>query len=154
MTGKQYLSKEKYKELEKELDFLKTRKRKDLADKLEHAKSLGDLSENAEYQEAREEQANVEKRILDLEDILKNAIMVEKHHSNAVEVGSVVSVKKEGEKEEKKFQIVGSEEADMLAGKISHNSPLGSAILGKKKGELASFKSPRGEVKYKIINIE
>ncbi len=154
MTEKQYLSREKHKELEEELSFLKTRKRKDLADKLEHAKSLGDLSENAEYQEAREEQANVEKRILELEDIIKNAVMVEKHHSNVIEVGSVAIVKKEGEKEEKKFQIVGSEEADMTAGKISHNSPLGAALLGKKKGDPASFKSPRGEVKYKIINIE
>lgn len=154
MTEKQYLSKEKYKELEVELNFLRTRKRKDLADKLEHAKSLGDLSENAEYQEAREEQANVEKRILDIEDILKNAVMVEKHHSNVVEVGSVVIVKKEGEKEEKRFQIVGSEEADMASGKISHNSPLGASLINKKKSDIASFKTPRGEVKYKIINIE
>lgn len=154
MTEKQYLSKEKYKELGEELNFLKTKKRKDLADKLEHAKSLGDLSENAEYQEAREEQANTEKRILDLEEILKNAVMVEKHHSNAVEVGAVVIVKKEGEKEEKKFQIVGSEEADTSSGKISNNSPLGASLMNKKKGDIASFKTPLGEVKYKIINIE
>ncbi len=154
MTEKQYLSKEKYKELGEELNFLKTKKRKDLADTLEHAKSLGDLSENAEYQEAREEQGNTEKRILDLEEILKNAVMVEKHHSNDVEVGSVVIVKKEGEKEEKKFQIVGSEETDMTFGKISNNSPLGASLMGKKKGDIASFKTPRGEVKYKIIGIE
>lgn len=151
---KSYLSKEKYKELGKELEQLKTTRRKEIAEKLEYAKSLGDLSENAEYHEAREDQANTEKRILELEELLKHAQVVEKHHSENVEVGSVVLVKKSGGKEEKRYQIVGSEEADSVAGKISHVSPLGSSLMGKKKGDKGSFQSPAGKVEYTIIEIE
>ncbi len=153
-NNKTYLSKEKYKELSDELDFLTTTKRKEIAKKLEYAKSLGDLSENAEYQEARDDQAGIEKRIMELEALLKNVEVVKKHHSEKVEIGSVVVVQKVGDKEKKELQIVGSEEADMLMGKISNVSPLGSALMGGKKGDLVSFESPVGEVKYKIINIE
>jgi len=155
MTGeKAYLSKEKFKELSQELDFLKTTRRKEVAEKLEYAKSLGDLSENAEYHEAREDQAKTEARILELDNILKNAEVVEKHHSEVVEIGSVVIVQKDGGSEKKKYQIVGSEEADMTAGKISNVSPLGDALMGKKKGDKALFKSPGGEVQYKVVDIE
>ena len=98
---KSYVSKQKYKELGNELDYLKTTRRKEIAEKLEYAKSLGDLSENAEYHEARDDQAGTEKRILELEDILKHAQMVEKHHSEVVEIGSAIVVKKTGEKDEK-----------------------------------------------------
>ncbi len=152
--NKTYLSKEKYKEFVNELDYLKTTRRKEVADKLEYAKSLGDLSENAEYHEAREDQANVEKRIGELETILQNAEVVEKHHSEAVEIGSVVVVKKkDGDKS--KYQIVGSEEADTEAGKISNVSPLGEALMGKRKGDTAVFKSPTGKkMEYKITDIE
>lgn len=152
--SKSYLSKEKYKELGAELEYLKTNRRKEIAEKLEYAKSLGDLSENAEYHEAREDQASTEKRILELEALLKHAEVVEKHHSDVVEVGSVVVVKKDGGNGEKKYQIVGSEEADSASGKISHNSPLGSALMGKKKGDKATFQSPAGKVEYTIVEIE
>lgn len=152
--AKTYLSREKSKELTDELAQLKTARRKEVAEKLEYAKSLGDLSENAEYHEAREDQANVEKRILELETILKSAEVVEKHHSNAVEVGSAVVVQKEGDKEKRNYQIVGSTEADSSAGKISHVSPLGEALMGKKKGDVAIFQSPKGKVQYKVIDIE
>ena len=151
---KSYVSKEKYKELGKELEYLKTTRRKEIADKLEFAKSLGDLSENAEYHEAREDQAGTEKRILELEEILKNAQVVERHHSEAVEIGSVIVVKKTGGREEKKYQIVGSEEADTVTGKISYLSPLGSALMGKKKGDKVSFQSPAGKVEYIVVEIE
>ena len=151
---KSYVSKEKYKELGKELEYLKTTRRKEIADKLEFAKSLGDLSENAEYHEAREDQAGTEKRILELEEILKNAQVVERHHSEAVEIGSVIVVKKTGGREEKKYQIVGSEEADTVTGKISYLSPLGSALMGKKKGDKVSFQSPAGKVEYVVVEIE
>jgi transcription elongation factor GreA len=149
-----YLSKEKYKELENELDFLTTTRRKEIADKLEYAKSLGDLSENAEYQEAREDQANTERRILEIEITLKNASVIKKHHSDKIEVGSSVVVQKEGESNKTKYQIVGSEEADMSLGKISNVSPLGEVLVGKKVGEDVFFESPSGKMKYKIINIE
>ncbi len=152
--SKTYLSKEKYKELEHELDFLTTTKRKEIATKLEYAKSLGDLSENAEYQEAREDQANTERKILEIEIILKNANVIKKHHSDHVEVGSVVVVQKNGESEKTKYHIVGSEESDMSSGKISNVAPLGSALMGKKSGEGVSFESPSGKMKYTIINIE
>lgn len=151
---KTYLSKQKHKELAGELANLKTARRKEVAEKLEYAKSLGDLSENAEYHEAREDQANVEKRILEIETTLKNAEVVEKHHSNTVEVGSVVVVQKEGDKEKRNYQIVGSTEADSASGKISHVSPLGEALMGKKKGDTAIFQSPKGKVQYKVVDIE
>lgn len=151
---KSYVSREKYKELGEELGYLKTTRRKEIAEKLEYAKSLGDLSENAEYHEAREDQAGTEKRILELEEILKHAQVVERHHSDIVEVGSVVVVKKIGGNGDKKYQIVGSEEADTANGKISHLSPLGAALMGKKEGDKTSFQSPAGKVEYTIIEIE
>ena len=151
----EYLSEQKLKELKKELEQLKTVKRKEIADSLEFAKSLGDLSENAEYIQAREDQANTEERIAKLEEILRTAVVVSKHHSNIVEVGSTVIVEKEGGSgTHQKYQIVGSEESDMGAGKISNTSPLGTALYGKKKGDVVSFKSPKGEVKYTIVGIE
>lgn len=152
--NKEYLSKEKFKILTEELKDLKTVKRKKIAEELEFAKGLGDLSENAEYHEAREAQASLEDRILQLESILSNAEIVVTHHSDKVEVGSVVNVKKTGDKVEKKYSIVGSEEADTATGKISFKSPLGQALLGKKKGEEFKFKTPTGEAKYTVVSIE
>ena len=149
-----YLSQEKSDELQAELHRLKMIERKAIAEQLEYAKSLGDLSENAEYHEAREDQANTERRIVDLEILLKDVEVVKKHHSEEVEIGSVAIVQKEGEKEKRTYQIVGSAEADSAKGKISNVSPLGEALMGRKKGEIASFQIPAGEVKYKIIDIE
>ncbi len=153
MTSGEYLTKEKFEELKQELDNLKSTKRKEIADSLEYAKQLGDLSENAEYQQAREMQATTEERIAKLESILKSAVIVALHHSDKVEIGSIVTVVKEGDKEKKNFKIVGSEEADTLQGKISYVSPLGSALMGKKKGESFSFSTPKGSVNYKIVDI-
>lgn len=152
--AKDYLTQEKKEELERELKELQTTKRKEILDALEFAKSLGDLSENAEYQQARESQAKLEDRIRQIEYILKNSSVIAKHHSDVVEVGSAVVVQKDGSKDKKTYQIVGSEEADSAKGKISNRSPLGEAMMGKKKGETVSFKSPSGVVKYKIIDIE
>lgn len=153
MISGEYLTKEKFEELKQELDTLKSTKRKEIADSLEYAKQLGDLSENAEYQQAREMQATTEERIAKLESILKSAVIVALHHSDKVEIGSTVVVVKEGDKEKKNFKIVGSEEADTLQGKISYVSPLGSALMGKKKGESFSFSTPKGSVHYKIVDI-
>jgi len=151
---KTYLSKEKFEELKQELDYLKTTRRKEVAEKLEYAKSLGDLSENAEYHEAREDQAAVESRIGELETMFKNVEMVKKHHSDAVELGSVVTVQKKGGSDKKTYEIVGSEESDAAAGKLSNTSPLGESLLGKGKGEIATFESPAGEVSYTVVDIE
>jgi transcription elongation factor GreA len=154
MPDEEFITKEKKKALEAELEDLKGPRRKEILDSLEFAKSLGDLSENAEYQQAREEQGKLEERISKVEHILKSSQIVASHHSTKVEVGSTILIQKEGAKDEKRLQIVGSEEADMNEGKISHKSPLGMALIGGKKGETVSFKSPSGIIKYKIINIE
>jgi len=151
----EYLTQEKYKEFEKELEFLKTIRRKEVAENLEYAKGLGDLSENAEYHEARDVQASVEDRIGKLEMILKHATIVSSHHAkDVVSIGSVISVHKGKEKDLKTFTIVGSEEADTSAGKISVKSPLGSAALGKKKGDSFSFITPNGTMEYTIASIK
>ena len=152
---KEYLTPEKFQELKKELEYLRRDKRKEIAEHLEYARSLGDLSENAEYHEAREEQANVEDRIIKLETLLKSAKIVSSSHSaDKAAVGSVVVVQREKEDKDITYTIVGSEEADMSANKVSVRSPFGESILGKKKGQVFSFKTPQGEAKYKIVDIK
>jgi len=148
-----YITKEKKKELESELIELSGPKRKEIINALEYAKSLGDLSENAEYHQAREDQGKLEERIKVVEHILKSSVVVKKSGGDIVEIGSDVVVEKEGTKEQKNYIIVGSEEADMLQGKISNNSPIGQALFGKKKGDTVSFRTPKGLVNYKIIKV-
>jgi len=149
----EYLTKEKKIKLEEELYNLKTLKRKENAEALGWAKSLGDLSENAEYSQAREDQSQTEARISELEYILQNAIISEVPHvKDYVDVGTVVIVKKEGGSESE-FTIVGSEDVDIDNGKISHQSPIGLALIGKKKGDKVLIKTPNGEVKYTVLNI-
>lgn len=154
MNEKHYLTKEKFEELTAELKELSTKKRKEVAEHLEYARSLGDLSENAEYHQAREDQAVVEDRISKLEVLLKYAEIIEQHHSDTVELGTEVTIQKVGDSDKKTYIIVGSEEADMLAGKVSHTSPLGKAIVGTKKGDTFTFSTPKGEVEYKVIDIK
>src|SRR3989344_4164311 len=150
----QYLTKEKFQEFKKELDYLRTDKRKEVAENLEYAKKLGDLSENAEYHEARQEQAEVEDRINSLENLMKTAVIVDDQHGDIVGVGSTVKVQKVGETDIRTYKIVGSEEADMASGKVSNLSPLGSSLLGKKKGQEFSFSTPKGKATYTLISIE
>ncbi|HVS80039.1 MAG TPA: transcription elongation factor GreA [Candidatus Paceibacterota bacterium] len=153
---KEYLTQEKFNELEKELEQLKTVRRKEVAEELEYAKGLGDLSENAEYHEARDRQATVEDRIAKLEDILKRAVIVSEkdHSSDIVNIGSTVTVKKDGAGSGLTYKIVGSEESDMSQGHISIRSPFGESILGKKKGDEFSFKAPSGMLTYKVVEIK
>src|SRR3990167_1258560 len=125
----QYLTKEKFQEFKKELDFLRTERRKVVAENLEYAKKLGDLSENAEYHEARQEQAEVEDRINHLENLMKTASIVADQHGDSATVGSTVKVQKVGDGEVKIYKIVGSEEADMVHGKVSNLSPFGSSLI-------------------------
>ncbi|HEY0908440.1 MAG TPA: transcription elongation factor GreA [Candidatus Paceibacterota bacterium] len=154
MDTTKYLTKEKYKELEKELVELKTVKRKEVAGNLEYARSLGDLSENAEYQEAREIQATIEDRIANIENTLKTAEIVHDMHGDHVTIGSQVSVEKSGAKGVQKFKIVGSDEVNTLEGKISNQSPLGSLLIGKKRGDSVTVKTPKGSIVYKITAVE
>ncbi len=149
-----YLTAEKLEEFKKELDHLLHVKRKEIAESLEYAKALGDLSENAEYHEARGEQATVEDRIAKLEQIIKTAVIMSAHDKANVSMGSTLTIRKAGDKEKKKFTIVSPEESDPTAGKISAKSPIGQASFGKKKGEEFSFKTPTGVMTYEIVSIE
>lgn len=156
MENKQYISLEKKKELELELQDLKGPKRQTILEALQFARSLGDLSENAEYHNAREEQARLEERINQIEILLRDSVLVDDtEHQNAfIGVGSEVVVIKKGDKEKRTYTIVGSEEANIHENKISNNSPLGSAILMKKKGDVVSVTTPKGVVEYEIISFK
>lgn len=149
-----YLSKEKFDELTQELEHLKTVRRREIAEQLEYARSLGDLSENAEYEEARNLQAATEDRIRTIEGELSRARIIEHAKGSKISLGSTVTIQKQGEKEEHVYQVVGSAEANMQERKISHLSPLGSALMNKKKGETFSFETPKGVQKYKIVNVK
>lgn len=152
---KEHLTQDKYEEFEKELEHLKTEKRKEVANQLEYAKSLGDLSENAEYHEARDLQAQVENRISHLETMLQNAeIISSQKSSDKVTVGSRVVVQPSGKKESMDLRIVGSEEIDTDAGKISFKSPLGEGLMGKKKDEKVVINTPKGPAEYTILDIK
>ncbi len=150
----EYLTQKKFDEFKAELENLKTVRRKEVAENLEYAKGLGDLSENAEYHEARDMQASVEDRIQKLEMILKTATIVSTHATDSVSIGATIKVRKGKEKDTKEFTIVSSEEADSAQGKISVKSPLGSAAFGKKKGESFSFQTPSGTMEYTIVDIQ
>ncbi|MCC6564022.1 transcription elongation factor GreA [Candidatus Uhrbacteria bacterium] len=153
MPQAQYVSPEYLEKLKAELHDLKTVQRRELANRIEAAKALGDLSENAEYHEAKDALGFIEGRILEIEDLFKNAVIVE-HDANAgtnVRVGSKVKVKVNGK--EKNFEIVGSNEADPMAGKVSNESPIGMALIGAHKGDKVNVKSPAGATVYEIIEI-
>ncbi len=154
MPTEEFISQEKFEELTRELNELRTARRKEVAEQLEYARSLGDLSENAEYQEARGLQAAVEERIQKLEAILKHAKIVHTSKSDVVGMGSEVLVQKVGSTEKHNYTIVGAEEADMFSGKISYHSPLGAALLGKKAGDEFSLHTPKGVQRYKILKTE
>jgi transcription elongation factor GreA len=148
------VSQEKFDEMVKELDELKTVRRTEIAKNLEFARSLGDLSENAEYQEARELQAATEERIRKLDDLVKNAkIVTDGKKKDVVGFGSKVSIKKEGASDVHEYTIVGSEEADMRERKLSHLSPLGAALMGKKKGDTFTFETPGGKQSYGVEKV-
>ena len=148
-----YITKEKRQALLVELEDLKGPKRKEILASLEYAKSLGDLSENAEYHQTREEQGKLEERIVKIEQILRSSQTVSGSGGEVIEIGSNVVVQKEDSKEKKTYTIVGSEEADMAKSKISNRSPFGEALFGKKKGDNVSFVTPNGTVNYKIISV-
>jgi len=146
------LTKEKYDEFAAELEDLKHNKRKEVAEDLEYAKSLGDLSENAEYHEARDRQADVEDRINYLESTLKVAKVVSHKKSDTVSLGSEITVKRNNNT--KTYILVSSEEADMSKGKISVDSPFGAAVIDKKKGEKFSYETPSGTMTYTITDVK
>ncbi|MBE6881783.1 MAG: transcription elongation factor GreA [Ruminococcaceae bacterium] len=144
------------KALEEELEQLKTVRRKEVSEKIRVARSYGDLSENSEYDEAKNEQAIVEARIADLEVMLKNVVILDESElvTDAVSLGSTVKLYDEEFEEELEYIIVGSTEADIDLGKISDESPVGKALIGKKAGEVAEAILPSGDVaRFKVISI-
>ncbi len=152
-TDTQYLTKEKHEELSLELEDLKTKKRKEIAENLEYSKALGDLAENAEYHEAREAQMNLEERISKLEVLLKSAVIMALKHSDTVVIGTTVTIKKK-DGSPTTYTIVGSEEADVASNKISMTSPLAEAMSGKKKGDSFSVSTPKGKTEYTIVEVK
>lgn len=150
-----YLSRKKREELKQELEHLKTVRRKEIAEQLAYAKSLGDLSENSEYQEAREAQATLEERISTIEELLKSAVLIQGGGTlgGVVDVGSTVTVQKKKNGSPEVYYLVGSEEADIAEKKISNKSPLGEALIGKKKGDSFVVKAPSGKIEYSILEV-
>lgn len=134
-----------------ELEYLKKERRNEISERIKSAKEYGDLSENAEYHEAKEEQAFIEGRILEVEQILKIADIVETQKASEVSVGSTVHLERNGAKVI--YHIVGATESDPLNGKISLESPLGQALLGKKRGDSAQIETPNGTVVYTVTEV-
>jgi len=147
-----YLSKEKLEELRAELDDMVNVKRAEVATRIHEAKEHGDITENAEYEDAKNEQAFVEGRIQALSALIKNAVVIDENHSTThVQIGSTVTIRSQDGKES--FTIVGSAEAAPADGKISNESPVGRALLGRKKGEEVTVSVPAGDYTYKILSI-
>ena len=149
------LTQEGYNKLEEELEYLKAVKRKEVAERLKVAISFGDLSENAEYDEAKNEQAKLEEQILKLDEKLRKAVIIDESQIdlNIVTVGSIVKVFDFDFDEEVEYVIVGSAEADPFEGKISNESPVGSALVGKKVGDIVEVSVPDGINKFEVLGI-
>ncbi|MBT4936912.1 transcription elongation factor GreA, partial [Candidatus Peregrinibacteria bacterium] len=141
------------KKLKTELRFLETDRRKQIANRLEEAISYGDLSENSEYQEAKEEQAFAEGRIIELTRKIKHAKIISDQHAGKVNLGSAIELKNKTLNEKESYTLVGSTEVDPFEGKISNESPLGSAMLGRKKGDVFSVNAPGGSFEYELLSV-
>ncbi|MFZ4826260.1 MAG: transcription elongation factor GreA [Phototrophicaceae bacterium] len=155
MTDQQYLTPEGKVALEKELQELKDVRRPDIAKKIQEAVAEGDLKENADYHDAREKLGFIEGRIQEIEQTLRHAIVVEKRDTDRIQVGSTVTLREDGEDVDEVFTVVGAREANPSEGKISNESPLGQALLGKRKNEKAVITTPDGStITFKIRKVE
>ena len=148
-----YLTEEGLKDLKNELDYLKLEKRPEIINALKDARALGDLSENAEYDAARSEQASTEARIKELEKMLENVEIISDVKTDSVALGTKVKLEYVGDDETDEFSIVGSKEADPFSNKISNESPIAQAILGHKVGDIVNVISPNGEYQVKVVEI-
>jgi len=150
------LTKEGYQKLKDEIEFLSTDRRREVADRIKTAREFGDITENAEYDDAKNEQAMLEARIAKLEERLAAARVIEKRDiaKDVVSIGSTVRLRDVDAKQTVEYHIVGSAEANPAEYKLSNESPVGQAILGHKKGETVEVKTPRGSLKYKILEIK
>ena len=150
------LTKEGFEKLKKEIDFLSTTKRQEVAERIRVAREFGDIAENAEYDDAKNEQAMLEHRIALLEERMRDARVIQKSEITAdvVSIGSHVRLKDVDANETVEYHIVGSAEANPAENKLSNESPVGKAILGRKKGETVEVTAPRGTLKFKIMDIK
>ena len=149
-----FLTSEGYLELENELHYLKTVKRAEVTQTLKEARALGDLSENSEYEQAREDQANLEKRIVEVEYALEHATVIDENKNDGrVGIGCQVELKYEDDDDTESYKIVGSQEADPFNNKISNESPIAAAIMGKKVGDTVEVSSPDGVYSVRIVAI-
>lgn len=156
MDNKQVkLTEDGLKQLEEELEYLKTKKRKEVSEKIKVALGFGDLSENSEYDEAKNEQAQVEARIVSVENMLKNSIVIDESErdTSKVELGATVTIHDIEFDEDITYKIVGSTEADPDEGRLSDESPLGKSLMGKAEGEMIDVDAPAGVIQYKILKI-
>ena len=155
MAKQTILTDEGLKNYEQELEYLKTVKRKEVAEKIKVALSFGDLSENSEYDEAKNDQAMLEARISQIESILKNAKIIDESElsSEHIHIGSKIKVYDYDFEEEADYQIIGSDEADPFNGKLSDESPVGAALIGHQVGDIVEVDTPDGIVKFKILDI-
>lgn len=157
MTEKEFFfTEEGLAKTEEELEHLKSVTRREVAEKIKTALGYGDLSENAEYDHAKNEQAKVEEKIAKIENMLRNAVLIEedKLDKNTVSIGTIVTIREKGTKDDEKYTIVGSAETDPLEGKISNESPMGSSLLGKKVGDTVNVETPAGIIEFEIVSIE
>ena len=155
--AKEYrLSAERLEELKQEQHYLKTVREKEVAELIKEARSFGDLSENSEYDEAKNEQGKLYSRIAELDEILSNYVIIEESAADmdTVRVGSTVVVEDVEFEETETYSIVGSQEADPMNGRISEDSPFGRALVGKKAGEEVTVEAPAGSIRYKIVEIQ
>jgi len=152
---KAYLTEEGHEAIKRELDELVNVTRIELAQKLKEAVAQGDLKENADYHDAKERQGFIEGRIQELEATLRNAVIIEKSEDNdIVQIGHTVTIREVGTKEDETYMIVGSAEANAAEGKISNHSPIGQALLGKKKGQKIVADTPGGKIEFKVRKVE
>ena len=155
--AKEYkLSAARLEELKNELSYLKTVREREVADQIKEARSFGDLSENSEYDEAKNEQGKLYSRIAELENILANCSVIEEEDSdtNTVRLGSKITVEDVEMGEQETYEVVGSQEADPMNGRISEESPFGKALLGKAIGETVIVEAPAGNIEYRVVNIQ
>lgn len=157
IMAKEYkLSPERLKELQDEMNYLKTVREKEVAELIKEARSFGDLSENSEYDEAKNEQGKMYSRMAELDEILSNYVVINEDETagDYIRLGSTVTVLDKEFNEEKTYKIVGSQEADPMNGAISEDSPFGKALLGKNAGDDVTVDAPAGPVAYKILKVE
>ena len=148
------MSRERYEEIQKELDYLQTVREKEVSELIKEARSYGDLSENSEYDEAKTEQGKLYSKIAELKNLLENAEIVEHtHRAGVVGIGSRVTVMDLEMNEQVEYQIVGSQEANPMTGRISDDSPFGKGLIGHRIGETVTVEAPAGELRFEILNV-